>query len=282
MKERIAIVTDSGSDVPLDLIQELGIFVAPLQVIYKDRIYRDGVDITPQEVYDHLTLEVPKTSLPQGDDITALMNTIQSKGFTHIIAVVLSSGLSGTYNLLRLIKAESSLPMEIVDTKNIGIGSGLSVIQAARMVKDGRSYDDILQAMPQIIENTKVFFVLNTLKYLELGGRIGKVSAMLGHVLDLKPIITCNEDGVYVTVAKSRGRRLSLNQCMAQAQAFLGDAEVQQISIAHGDALAEALEIKAKFQAMYPKLKIGLGPVSPALGVHTGPGLIGIAIQRKS
>lgn len=280
MTEKIAILTDSGSDVPPELVQELGIFVLPLQVNYKSASYRDGVDITPLEVYERLRTEIPTTSLPKGEDVAEILAKIKAQGFTHVLAVVLSKGLSGTYNLLRLMAEDAPLPMEVIDTRNIGIGSGLSVIKAAKLVKEGLGFKELLERMPDVIRNTKVYFVLDTLEYLQKGGRIGKVTALLGYALDLKPIITCNEEGIYVTVAKARGRKVSLNRCMETALEFIeGHAHVN-IAIAQGNAVEDATAIREIVRKRFPQATIAFGPVSPALGVHTGPGLVGVAVQR--
>ncbi len=279
MLNKIAILTDSGSDVPSEIAKDLEIFVVPLQVNYKDRSYLDGVDIDAQTVYDRLNDEVPTTSLPRGEDVVNVFKTMQAKGYTHVLAVVLSSGLSGTYNLLRLMAADLPLPMEVLDTKNIGIGSGLSVIKAARLVKEGMGWDELLVKMEEVIRKTKVYFVLNTLEYLQKGGRIGKVTALVGYVLDLKPIITCNEEGIYTTISKARGRKNSITRCMNVALDFAKDAKSVTIGLVHGDALEEMLALKEIMAARIPQAKLFTGSVSPALGVHTGPGLIGMGIQ---
>ena len=279
MLNKIAILTDSGSDVPPEIAQDLEIFVVPLQVNYRDRSYLDGVDIDAQTVYDRLSSEVPTTSLPRGEDVVNVFKTIQAKGYTHVLAVVLSSGLSGTYNLLRVMSDELPLQMQVIDTKNIGIGSGLSVIKAARLVKEGMDWDNLLIKMEEVVKKTKVFFVLNTLEYLQKGGRIGKVTALVGYVLDLKPIITCNEEGIYTTISKARGRKTSINRCMNVALEFAKDAQNVTIGIVHGDALEEMMNLKEVMQLRAPQAKIFTGQVSPALGVHTGPGLIGMGIQ---
>lgn len=277
--EKIAIITDSGSDVSKELTQSLPLFVVPLQVIYNNRTYQDGVDIQPEEVYSKLSVEVPKTSLPQTETILDLLEELKTKGYTHVIAVLLSSGLSGTFNLFRLLQESSPLPLELIDTKNIGIASGLSAMQAAQWANEGLSVEEILHKTQALIPQTKVFFLLDTLKYLQLGGRIGKVAAVMGHVLDMKPIITCNEEGVYVTVAKTKGRQLSLNKMLEMVQAYIGNHSHFTLAIAQGDALNDAMRIKERLHLLYPNQTISIGSVSPALGVHTGPGLLGIAIQ---
>ena len=277
--EKIAILTDSGSDVYPELLKDYPLFVVPLQVIYSSQTYQDGIDIQPQDVYARLEQEVPKTSLPQTELIVDQLNRIKALGYTHVIAILLSSGLSGTFNLFRLLKESSPLPMEVIDTKNIGIASGLSAIQAAHYVKEGYTRDEVMAKTLALIPHTKVFFLLDTLKYLQLGGRIGKVAAVLGHVLDMKPIISCNEEGVYVTVSKTKGRKLSLNKILELVHDYIGHHTHFTIAIAQGDALDDALRMKERLSQQYPNQTISIGSVSPALGVHTGPGLLGVAIQ---
>jgi DegV family protein with EDD domain len=279
--EKVAILTDSGSDVPAEIAKELGIFVLPLQVNYKVRSYRDGVEIDAQTVYERLEKEVPTTSLPLGSDLTDLLEKIKSKGYTRILGVLLSSGLSGTFNTVRLQAMESPIPMEVLDTKNIGIGSGMSAIKAAQLAKAGVAYDEIVKQTKLAIENTKIFFVLSTLEYLKRGGRIGKVSAMIGSAFDIKPIITCNEEGIYTTVAKARGRKQSLRKVVELALDYAKDSASVSLSVAHGNALQEANDIKAEMISQLNSVSNAfVGPVSPALGVHTGPGLIGVCVHK--
>lgn len=281
IEEKIAVLTDSGSDVPAEIAAKLGIFVLPLQVNYRARSFRDGVEIDAQTVYEGLETEVPTTSLPLGSDLTELLEKIKREGYTRILGVLLSSGLSGTYNMVRLAAVDSPIPMEVLDTKNIGIGSGMSAIKAAELANAKVPYDEIVNLTQKSIENTKIFFVLSTLEYLKRGGRIGKVSALIGSAFDIKPIITCNEEGIYTTVAKARGRKQSLRKSVELALEYAKEASSVTISIAHGNALDDANEIRDE---MVKQLKsvtnVYVGPVSPALGVHTGPGLIGICVQK--
>lgn len=278
--QKIAILTDSGSDVPAEVAKQLNITVLPLQVNFKGESFRDGVEISAQEVYDRLPVEIPTTSLPKGEDLQAIFDQFKQEGVTHILAVTLSSGLSGTNNMIRLASEEAYCPMVVLDTKNIGIGSGMSVIAAARWVAEGKSFDEVIDLTNKAIENTKIYFVLSTLEYLQKGGRIGKVTALLGSTFDLKPIITCNEEGIYTTVTKARGRKQSLRKTVDLAKAWGNQSKIH-VAIAHGSALEEANEIIEGFKSSDLDVQeVYLGPVSPALGVHTGPGLIGVCVQR--
>jgi DegV family protein with EDD domain len=280
MNEKIAILTDSGSDVPISIQQDHPIFILPLQVNYKDKSYRDGVDIDSKTVLENLKQEVPTTSLPTGDDFNELIQTIKAQGYTRIIGVILSSGLSGTFNMIQLHAKESEIPMEVFDTKNIGIGSGLSAIRAAKWAKEGLEYDQIVSNLKESIANTHVFFVLSTLEYLILGGRIGKVSGFLGTALELKPLITCDQEGVYTTVAKVRGRNKSIRTLKETAFSYLKEGNQYLIGVAHANAPDEALAFKEELERHFKdQATFFFSEISPALGVHTGPGLLGFGIS---
>ncbi len=280
MNEKIAILTDSGSDVPKSMSDQYPIFVLPLQVNYKDKSYRDGVDIDSKTVLENLKTEVPTTSLPFGDDLVKLIQTIKDQGFTRIIGVILSSGLSGTFNMIQLHAKESEVPMEVFDTKNIGIGSGLTAIRAAKWVSEGLDYDQVVANIKESIKNTHVYFVLSTLEYLIRGGRIGKVSGFLGTALELKPLITCDQEGIYTTVAKVRGRNKSIRTLFETACSYLKKDQHYLIGVAHANAPEEAQAFKEDLEKHFKdQATFFLSEISPALGVHTGPGLLGFGIS---
>ncbi len=282
MNEKIAILTDSGSDVPLHLVKEFNIFVLPLQVNFKDGSYRDGIDIDAETVYRRLPTEVPTTSLPTGEDIEACFQSIVEQGYTHILGITISSGLSGTHNLIRLSAADAPLPMVVLDTKNIGIGSGISVIKAAELVRSGLPFEEVIKLTEKAVLSTKTFFVLSTLEYLQKGGRIGKVQAIMGTTFDIKPIISCNEDGIYVTVAKARGRKQSLRKCVELAVEYAQQETNLRVALGHADAIEECTALKDDLvAALQLTNEVYIGPISSALGVHVGPGLIGVCVQKN-
>ncbi|MBS3991288.1 MAG: DegV family protein [Erysipelothrix sp.] len=280
MTEKIAILTDSGSDVPASMMQTHPIFILPLQVNYKERSYRDGVDIDSKTVLENLHKEVPTTSLPFGEDLEHLVSIIKAQGFTRIVAIMLSSGLSGTCNMVQLYAKESEIPMDVFDTKNIGIGSGLTAIRAAQWVQDGLSFDELKANIEESIANTKVFFVLSTLEYLIKGGRIGKVSGFLGTALELKPLITCDDQGIYTTIAKVRGRQKSVKALQNKVESFFDPNKKYLIGIAHANASEDAQALKENLMVLFhDQATYFFSEISPALGVHTGPGLLGVGIS---
>ncbi|MDA9460678.1 hypothetical protein B835_559 [Enterococcus mundtii 3F] len=281
MKNKIAILVDSGTDVPQEIIDMYNIYVIPLKIIYKDREYTDKVDITPEEIYKRLPEEIPGTSLPDGESITKIFDQIKNDGYDKVLAITISSGLSGTNNVVRLVAQEQEgIQTHVLDTKNIGIGAGFTAIQAAKWIEESMEWETLIDELVALAERTKVFFNVATLEYLQKGGRIGLVASILGNALKLNPIISCNEEGIYYTVGKARGRKKSLDKTMSYVKETVGDAKVFNLAVAHGAAEEEAIEMKARFEREFPNAQeIYFGQISPALVVHTGPGLLGIGVQ---
>lgn len=282
-KEKIAILVDSGTDVPKELLEKHGMYMVPLTIIYGDNTYTDGVDITPEYIYARLDDEIPRTSLPSGDVITEALRQIKEDGYEKVLAVTISSGLSGTYNFVRMLGEEfDGLEVFAVDTKNIGIGSGVTAIMAAENLERGMSWEELKDTAVNGVPKSKVFFCVSTLKYLRKGGRIGLVSSIIGENMNLKPVISCNEEGVYYNVAITRGRQKNLQKALELAEKFIASSAAQayNIAIAHGNALEEATAVKELAIKKFKNCKtIFEGQISPALVAHTGPGLIGIGVQ---
>lgn len=281
MKNKVVILVDSGTDVPQELIEKYQMYVIPLKIIYKDRVYTDKVDITPEEIYQRLPQEIPGTSLPDGETITKIFEQIKQDGYEKILAVTISSGLSGTYNIVRLIaQQQEELEAYVLDTKNIGIGAGFSAIQAAKWLEEGMEWSLLIERLNELVKQTKVFFNVATLEYLQKGGRIGLVASILGTALKLNPIISCNDEGIYYTVGKARGRKKSLDRTVSYVKERVGTAKVFNLAVAHGDAKEEATEMMARLKEEFPQAQqIYFGQISPALVVHTGPGLLGVGVQ---
>jgi DegV family protein with EDD domain len=190
--------------------------------------------------------------------------------------------LSGTYEMIRSFgPAPEGLEAHYVDTKNIGIGSGFSAIRAGELIEQGLPFAEVCREVESAARSTKLFFCVATLSYLVKGGRIGLVSGLVGSVFDLKPVISCNEDGVYYTVAKTRGRKKSLQLALQKAAEFAAGAKEYNVAVMHGAAKPEADDVLAALKAQLPDFHLAIeGQITPVLVVHTGPGLIGIGIQR--
>ncbi|MDO5714690.1 MAG: DegV family protein [Tissierellia bacterium] len=271
---KIAIITDSGSDVSLDLAKELGIEVIPLNVNYKDRSYKDLYEITPNEVYDSLVDEIPTTSIPSPGEIGEVLDRLYGEGYQKFIIINISSGLSGMYQACDFVLKEKGYDGIAIDTKGIGLMSGVFALYAAKLRNEGRSFDEIKHLVLKNLKNQHGYFTIETLTYLIKGGRIGLVSGVLAGMLQLKPIISCNEDGIYYNVEKTRGRkraikgiaRLVKKDMVRPYWLFLCEGQSQEGIHLLKEALKDEIE-----NAQWSRVN----QISPTLGIHTGPGLVG-------
>ncbi|WDC84111.1 DegV family protein [Caloramator sp. mosi_1] len=277
--EKIALITDSSCDLPKEIIIKNNIEVIPLNVIYSNREYKDGVDITPEEVAKNLEVEIPKTSMPSPSDVLNKIEYLKSEGYTHCIIITLSSGLSGTYNMIKMITSEiSDMVIEVFDSKILSLGLGFVVLQTAKMIQQKLSFNEITNKLSSIREQVKGFFIVDTLEYLKKGGRIGRVTAALGSLLSIKPIISVDENGKYFTFNKARGKNQALDRMLDELKAVINNGKYL-VGIPHGCVKEEALKYAEKIKALGNIEDIIIGQISPALLVHSGPGLIGLVFM---
>lgn len=281
VKERIAVITDSCADIPLELVKEYNLFVIPIVIQCLDGQYRDGVDITSEDVYERLKTELPKSSSPLGEDIEGIFDEVKRQGYTHAVAIMLSGGLSGTVNHIHLAAEEvSDLEVRVFDSRQGSIGIGVVALQAAEEIRKGISFDALLERIPRLIENTKVFFSIDTLEYLQKGGRIGKVTALAGTMLQIKPILSLDQDGEIYTAAKVRGKKQVEHRLIKQVEELITDGRRYNLVVADGGAPQEREELEEKLIRQLPdyehlyRAKIGAG-----LSIYVGPGLLGAGIQ---
>jgi DegV family protein with EDD domain len=279
---KIALITDSTSDLGKEDIEKYNIRVLPLRIIYKDKEYIDGVNITCEEVYRNLSFEVPSTSLPSMEDINNLFDKLEEEGYTHVIGVTISSGLSGTHNAITLASQQHpNIISHIFDSLALTLGAGAIVLECGEMIKSGKSYEEIVEALPNIRSRIKVYFIVETLAYLIKGGRIGKVSGTIGEFFQIKPIITINNEGVYYTYTKVRGRKQSISRIVEIANQILAKGRAK-IWVLQGGALEEGMKLYEDVSKLFNITKLGFGGISPVAGVHTGPGVLGIVIMSEN
>lgn len=278
--QKIALITDSSSDLSKEIMDKLNIKSAPFRIIYSDNEYEDRVTISPQEVYSNLTKEIPTTSLPNISRIEGILNNIEAEGYTHVIVINISGGLSGTSNSFRLILEDHpNLVSYVFDSKTLSMAQGAIVLEVAKLIESGTSYEDIILALPDLRKNVHVYFTLNTLEYLKKGGRIGKVAGTIGEILNLKPLIYVSDEGVYVTHSKSRGRKQALSKLNEVLDEYLAKSKCN-LWIIEGDAKEES-NLLLNLLKDNPQInKVEITTLGPALGVHTGPGLLGFIIQE--
>ncbi|HZK52647.1 MAG TPA: DegV family protein [Desulfosporosinus sp.] len=276
---KIAIVTDSTSDLAPEMIKEFGIEIIPLHVVYKDREYLDGINIRPDEVYENMSIEVPTTSLPSPSEITNLFNRLRDSKVTHVISIHISSGLSGTCETVCQVANEyKGMVIEVLDSKALSMGLGFPVLEAANKLRNSTDFQGVIDVAKTVSQQIKLYFVLSTLEYLKRGGRIGYVSGTIGELLNIKPIISVNSEGKYITTAKVRGRDQSLKKLYEILMDNTKDGRYN-VAIVHGGAEQEARNLWQKARELPNINDLLFNQISPVMGVHTGPGLVGIIIS---
>ena len=276
-EEKIAILMDSGGDLPYELCQKEGIEFLPLHVIYPEKDYLDGVDIDPMVIYRRFPDEIPSTSTPSIQEVLDCFESLHQRGFTHVIAITISSGLSSTGNTIAMAsKQYDKLKVHVFDSKNISFGSGIFALWAARKNREGVPFNELVQMLENKRHDSRIFFYMDTLKYLRHGGRIGKVASMLGSVLRLKPIISCNDDGIYYTVAKIRGESNAKKKLLEEVVKRAAGRRCWVI-VGDGGAKEEAEKMKQMLTERLQGMEFLFEKqITATLAINTGPGLIGV------
>lgn len=275
---KTAIMVDSGCDISQEFIEQYDIKVLRLKVLYGDRMYSDGLDIDPLEVYRRFPQEIPTTSTPNMYEVSELVNEIKSEGYEKIIGITISSGLSGTYNAVAMAFEEEDIETFAFDTKNISIGTGLLAMWAAKKLSEGWTFEAVKHGLNDKINDSKVFFYMDTLDYLRKGGRISPAVAIVGKALNLKPIISCNEKGTYYTVSKIRGQHKGLEKLMDSLKDYIGDKKAY-LAIMNGDGTRYLDIIRARIKEMFPQCEVVVDKqITATMAIHTGPGLIGVGV----
>ena len=282
--QKIALLTDSCADLSPRLAEENHIYRVPLRILCADGEYSDGVDIFGADIYARLRAgELPQTSLPSGEDIEKTLRRIVMDGYDGVIAVMLSSGLSGTYNLVRLIGEEcrGMLPVKVYDSLSGSLGMGMTLLQLAEDIRGGMEWKELTERrVPQLLAGSRPFFSVDTLEYLLKGGRIGKVTATAGTLLQIKPIITFAPDGQLQSVAKVRGRNQVMDKLVAMTVKACGEHRRYNLAVANGGAPEEMETVRQRLMTALPDYDhIWEGEIDGTLSVYIGDGVLGAAVQ---
>jgi DegV family protein with EDD domain len=280
MIEKIAVLADSGSDLNVTK-KGLPLFILPLRIIIDGNEFVDKKDITLKEVLSKIDDSKVSTSLPSPKDILDTFDEIKKQGFTHLICIPISKGLSGTMNIISQIASDyEGLTIEIIDTKNISMASGYSSLEALALIEKNLSFKEVIHQINERLTYKKVFFTVDKLVYLKRGGRIGLVAATVAELLKIKPVITCNDDGIYYTVKKERGYQRAVNQLIEQVVEFVGASPKYDVALLNSNTSLDLNEIAEKIKSKLPNLRnFTVSNITPALAIHTGPEALGIAVS---
>ena len=276
----IKIVTDSSADLPAQLVQELGITVVPLYVRFGEKVYRDRVDISEDEFYQRLLHDPvhPSTIQPTPQDFANVYQKLSPEA-DGIISIHISAKLSGTCNSALQGKEmiENGCPIEVVDSQTTSMGLGLIDIAAAIVAKAGEGLPTVMEEVKQAIPSIRLLFLLDTLEYLLLGGRIGKAKALLGSILNVKPVLTL-KDGEVVPAGQVRSRAKGIERLFDFAKSA---SNIQDLAVVYNTTPDEAQALGERMGTIFTREQIKLSRVGPMLGVHVGPGALAIALREK-
>jgi DegV family protein with EDD domain len=274
----IKIVSDSTADLPEGLAEKLGIIIVPEYLRFGEKVYRDHIDITTDEFYHRLVNDPihPKTMQTSPDDFREIFEK-NAPGADGIVCLTLSSKLSGTFNnaVAGQESAKTTCPIKVIDTQSVTMGLGELAIAANEMAQAGKSITEITDAVTKMIPNIRILGLVDTLKYLALGGRIGKVQALVGSMLNVKPMLAV-KDGVLTPSGRVRSRSKGIDILVDYVKKA---TNIQDLAVIHNTTPDEANILANKLRDYYPVEKIRIARLGPALGVHTGPGILFVAIR---
>lgn len=274
------IITDSACDLPKDIIKEYDIEVLPMYVYLGEKEYLDCETIQPKELYDNMRKGmVYKTSQIHPDKFEELFLK-HAKNNDKVIYISFSSGLSGTCQSAEVAKEEvlESYPdasIVIIDSKCASLGFGLVVYKAAKMLKEGKDIDEIIKSIEFNAKHMEHIFTVDDLEYLLRGGRVSKTSAMIGGLLNIKPILDV-EDGKLIPIEKIRGRKKTLRRMIEIAEERGVNLKDQIIGISHGDDIESADMLKKMFEEKFGCKDFIINQIGCAIGSHSGPGTLSI------
>ena len=274
----IKIVTDSTAYLPEEVVQRYGIQVIPLNVLFGERTYKEGLDLSYEQFYQMLAQakDLPTTSQPAVGEFYELYSKLVQDG-SEVISIHISSKLSGTIDsALMACKELPEASISVVDSLSTAVGLELMVIAAAEAVAAGQSRAEVVAMLEQMVRETRLFFVVDTLEYLQKGGRIGGAAALVGTLLNVKPILHL-KDGRIEPLSKVRTKRKAVKELLGLMVEEMGSEEPVRIAVGHAVALKEGQSLLEKAQSRLNCAVSYLAQIGPVIGTHTGPGALGLA-----
>jgi len=273
----VKIVTDSVADLPPEVVEELGLTVVPLIIRFGEEVFRDGIDLTADQFYEKLKASklFPVTSVPAPAAFADAYDKL-AKEASGILAITLSSRFSAIYEValqsIGLMKRKRRV--EVFDSRWATMAEGFIVMEAAKAAKSGAGLDKVIEVAQKTIPRVDFLTAFDTLEYLRRGGRIGKAQAFLGSMLKINPLITLR-DGVVEPAGRTRSRAKAIDRLYDFAASY---SHIEQMAVEDTACPDDAEALVERLGAIFPKERIYRSKMTPAIGTHTGPGLLLVAI----
>jgi DegV family protein with EDD domain len=274
MPQRIALITDSTCDIPVDWRIKYAIIVVPLTIVFGNQQYLDGVELPAEQFYARLLNDSlhPTTSQPTPRSFLTAFEQAAANGAEQVVVFTISSAMSGTIESARRAAEEANLPVTVVDGKNNSMGLGWQVIAAARAQESGGGLAEMLAAAEHVRQNMVYYITLDTIEYLSKGGRISEAARFLDSLLRIKPLIYVRPDtGTVGASMPARSRKSALEGLYKEFFRHIDATRPLHITVLHNAALEEAEALAQQVKAEYAPKELFISIVSPVLGVHTGP-----------
>ena len=275
----IRIVTDSSCDLPQEIIQKYQITVIPLYINIGHQSYLDGIDLSRQEFYERLpTLKpAPKTATPGLETFRKTFEGLAAQGATEILSIHISIKLSAIVDVARAAAKETTaVPVMVFDSRQLSLGTGFQVLTAAQAAADGHSMDEILSILEEQISRTRVFAALDTLEFLRRSGRMNFAISALGTLLQIKPFLKMyNGDP---TAERVRTRKSAMKRLVVLLKEY---GPYEKVAMLHSRAADRAQALLQEARSLLPAGEIMVEEITPVLGAHIGPGVIGFACISK-
>ena len=276
----IAVLADSACSVPPEFAERYGIRTIPLQVVYPDgSTYRDLVEIQPHEIYDRLDEAVPSSSLPLASDFLAVLDEVRAQGCTKVVAVTLGSVYSGTCDLFRRLLAEQpDLESFVVDTYKLDYGAGVAAVMACKLIEAGVPFEQLESRLFELGERSGALVTVSTLEHLIRGGRIGRAKGMVGTLLHVRPVLACTPEGLK-SLAQTRGDKAARKRMVAEVAERVADCPRVVAEVVHTACTDVAEQVVELLRTAIPHVQVKIAEASAVIGVHTGPGAVGVCYQ---
>ncbi|MBV8194765.1 MAG: DegV family protein [Candidatus Dormibacteraeota bacterium] len=276
----VRVVCDSTADLDAAFLEAHNVEVVPLKVIIGEEEYRDGIDITPAQLYARMRQDgvAARTSQPTPMDFESVFRAATDSG-DSVVCTTISSELSGTFaSATQARQMLEDRDIRVVDSRSVAVGHYAIAAAAVRAAERGASASDVVAALERAVRDTTLLFTVETLEYLRRGGRIGGARALLGSMLDVKPILKMRE-GRIEPIDRVRTYRRALDACAAAAEQAASEWGGALAFIGHADAEAAAESVAGRLSEYEPPVTVTTVEVGPVIGVHGGPGAVGVAFH---